>query len=104
MNFTYEIDGFNKQENVLRVLYTPEDTTKDPVLWSVYLTPEMTEQEIKQAIVNSVPVNIWNRVAPVGVESLIGTKGEASTLDIIRPEPVPGVFNYPDGTTSVIVS
>jgi hypothetical protein len=99
MEFTYKIDGFNKADNALLVLYTPLDSDKLPIYQTVYVTENMTQEEIIQLIINRAPIQKWNRQSPENIDQLIGQTGTASTSDIQAPIAVPGVFNYPDGYT-----
>lgn len=103
MKFTYTIEGFNPIEGVFTVRYSPEDTTKESIVRIVPITSDnLTQQEIDQQIINRAPIEKWNMNFPSFLQELVGASGQS---DISQVNPFsnvqPGVFTYPDGSTSV---
>ena len=89
MNFTYKIENYIPSESRLFVIYTSEDTTKDPMGGWVIITPAMTEAEIETAIIQQCPYYRWDIIASPIAEALVGHTGAGSKPPEPTPEPTP---------------
>lgn len=98
MNFTYKIEQFQRYENRVLVLYTSETEGLDPLREWVLLHESMTEEQIRQQIINKVPMRLWQSSPPVGIEQLVGQTFQANTDQVVRFEPNRGPLgnqNFP---------
>lgn len=85
MEFTYKIENYYPYENRLFVVYTPSDTSLDPLGAWVSVTAAMTEVEIKQAVINAAPVSKWDIVKSSVAERLVGLEETTNSSAIISP-------------------
>ena len=93
MNFTFKIQEFKKYENRVLVLYTPENPNLEPLTEWIRLSEAMTQEEIKQIIINKVPIGLWNSKPPANIDSLIGVEFSANLSQVTKPEPNRGVLD-----------
>lgn len=102
MNFTYKIEQFQRYENRVLVLYTSETEGLDPLREWVLLHESMTEEQIRQQIINKVPLRLWQSSPPAGIDQLVGQTFQANTDQVVQFEPNRGPLgnqNFPPAPT-----
>ena len=88
MNITYKIENYYADEQRAFVVYFSGDLP--PMGAWVCVTPEMSETEVKNAVVAAAPVHKWTTPATnTIVENLIGIEKSATYVAPQVPEPQP---------------
>jgi hypothetical protein len=98
MNFTYKIENYIPSEKRLFVVYQPTDNTLPPYGGWVGLDADMTEAEIKERIVECVPIDKWDRTPDPIVEDLVGT---TDSFTYIAPTITPQQIEQSDAVRSI---
>ena len=89
MNFTYKIENYISTEKRLFVVYQPDDNSLLPYGGWVYLDDDMTEAQVKDRIIASVPVYKWEIIPDPIVESLVGSEDNFTYIaPVITPQPI----------------
>lgn len=78
MQFTYKIEEYIQPEKRFFVTYIPEDTSLKPYSAWVYINDDMTEQQIKERIIKSVPLKYIEPPNNPLAQSLVGVSEVAS--------------------------
>jgi len=78
MEFTYNIKNYIESENRLFVVYTPSDTSSPPWGNWVSINPEMTEQDIKDAVIAGFPFYRYQIQEIVAAKNLVGSTETAT--------------------------
>ena len=84
MDFTYKIENYYPYESRLFVIYTPVDTTFEPMGGWVSISATMTEPEIEAAVVQQAPYYRWETVQSPVAKLLEGHTGQGT-----KPVPCP---------------
>jgi len=90
MNITYKIQNYYPAERRAFVVYQNGDLP--PMGEWVYITPTMTQDEIKAAVVAATPLYKWENVSNTNIDTLLGVRTEAVYIAPVEPaiaEPVP---------------
>lgn len=78
MEFTYKVEEYIQPEKRFFVTYTPKDAALNPYSAWVYITDDMTEQEIKERIIKSVPLQHIEASNNSLAQSLVGVSEVAT--------------------------
>lgn len=87
MDFTYKIENYIASEQRLFVVYTPTDSTLLSYgAWVGGITDDMSEEEIINKIIKTVPLSSWNAPENAIAVALVGTANTGSyTATIAEP-------------------
>jgi len=89
MNFTYKIENYYPYESRVFVVYTPDDTEKDPMGGWVTIAPEDTQEQIVSKVISHAPLARWNMPMSTVAEGLTGFEGSGSIEPPPEPSPLP---------------
>jgi hypothetical protein len=91
MEFTYKIKNYIQSEKRLFVIYTPTD--KSLPVWGgwVQIDDNMTEAEIKECVIQSLPTYRWENAEIAAAKNLVN---HSETVTYQAPQP--SVFPQPD--------
>jgi hypothetical protein len=90
MNITYKIENYYPAERRAFVVYQNGDLP--PMGEWVYITPTMTQDEIKAAVVAATPLYKWENVSNTNIDTLLGVRTEAvyvAPVELVIAEPAP---------------
>jgi hypothetical protein len=93
MNFTYVIENYIQSEKRLFVVYTPTDTTLPPWGNWVQIDDGMTEDQIKESVIQAFPKFRWDNVEITAAKNLVNHSATATFQP--APEPVTPVHSQP---------
>ncbi len=87
MQFTYQIENYYPYESRVFVIYTPVDPALPPLGGWVSVASDMTQDQIKAAVVAGAPLDKWQTVQSTSAVALIGFQNEvaSSTLTPLVP-------------------
>jgi hypothetical protein len=91
MEFTYVIESYIPSEKRLFVVYTPTDTTLPAWGNWVALDDDMTEDQIKERVIQSLPTYRWENTEMAAAKNLISHSARAT----FQPAPVQEAPVYP---------
>jgi hypothetical protein len=100
MEFTYKIENYIQSEKRLFVVYTPTDTSLPAWGNWVQINDNMTEAEIKERVVQSLPTYRWENTEIAAAKNLVA-HSEVATFTP-PPEPEPEATIYPQPTKEEI--
>ena len=89
MQFTYKIQNYVESENRLFVVYTPSDTSLPSWGNWIGINSEMTEQDMKAAVIAGFPFYRYQIQEIVAAKNLVGSTDTA-------------IFTPPQETTQVV--
>lgn len=72
MEFNYEVLNYIPHESRIFVSYKPVDTTLTPHGIWIGVSAEMTEEQIKELIINVAPLHIWETPVSEAAKNLQG--------------------------------
>lgn len=72
MQFTYKIENYYPYEARAFVVYTPTDTAFEPLGVWVHISADLTEQQIKDAVVAAAPQVKWGMIKSAAALALVG--------------------------------
>lgn len=75
MNITYKIENYYPAEQRAFVVY--ENSGLPPMGEWVYITPTMTQDEIKAAVLAATPIYKWENVSNANIGTLLNVETEA---------------------------
>lgn len=88
MQFTYKIENYYPYESRVFVVYTPTDTSFEPLGGWVSIGVDWTSQQIKDAVVSSAPLVKWTAQKSSVVQALLGVEDSGVAVPP-PPEPTP---------------
>ena len=94
MEFTYKIENYIQSENRLFVVYTPTDTSLPPWGNWVSVSDDMTEDQIKERVIQSLPKYRWETAEITAAKNLVNYSASAT----FQPVPEPEAPVYPQRT------
>jgi hypothetical protein len=100
MEFTYKIENYIQSEKRLFVVYTPTDTALPAWGNWVQINDDMTEAQIKERVVESLPTYRWANTEIAAAKNLVA-HSEVATF-VYVPEPEPEVTVFPEPTQEEI--
>jgi hypothetical protein len=83
MNIAYKIENYYPAEQRAFVVYQNGDLP--PMGEWVYITPTMTQDEIKTAVVAATPLYKWENVSNTNIDTLLGIQTEAVYVAPVEP-------------------
>jgi len=92
MEFTYKIENYIQSENRLFVVYTPTDTSLPPWGNWVSVSDDMTEDQIKENVIKSLPKFRWETAEITAAKNLVNYSAPATFQPVpethVDPQPV----------------
>lgn len=94
MEFTYKIENYIQSEKRLFVVYTPTDTSLPPWGNWVSVSDDMTEDEIKENVIMSLPKFRWETAEVPAAKNLVNYSSTAifqpasETATSVDPQPI----------------
>ena len=98
MEFTYKIENYIQSEKRLYVAYIPTDITLPPWGNWVQLDDGMTEDQIKERVIQSLPKYRWETAEITAAKNLVNHSAAAT----FQPAPEPEAPVYPQLTPEEI--
>jgi hypothetical protein len=87
MEFTYKIENYIQSEKRLFVVYTPTDTSLPPWGNWVAIDAGMTEDQIKEHVIQSLPKYRWEAAEITAAKNLVNHSAVATFQPAPQPEP-----------------
>lgn len=88
MEFTYKIENYIQSEKRLFVVYTPTDTSLPPWGNWVSVSDDMTEDQIKERVIQSFPKYRWETTEITAAKNLVNHFAVATFQPAPEPEPI----------------
>ena len=97
MEFTYKIENYIQSEKRLFVVYTPTDTTLSTWGNWVQIDDGMTEDQIKERVIQAFPKYRWDAAEITAAKNLVNHSAAAT----FQPVSEPTAPTYPQPTPEV---
>ena len=85
MQFTYKIENYYPLDSRAFVIYTAADASKPPLGVWVYITDDMTEEQIDTAIIAAAPVSKWMKGENAAIAAKLGKVSGLKTPPVVEP-------------------